>query len=322
MTATIESTLPTYMDGNCRLILTPDADEYEFRTVRRGGLGASDMSTILGLNPWSDLHTLWMDKVHGVEQEVHDRMRLGQALEPFIRDKFARDTGIDVDLCGMLQSTEKPFMRYSPDGLTSDGGLFEAKSTAWWQAHHWDDGQTADHAEIQVQDGMFVTGATHAWVAALIDGNPERFEVRRVERDDEFIAAMVDAAETFWTEYIVGNVEPPLTFASLDWAKDRWTPTESNPVDIGVDGLALVKRLLAAKSAEKEAKRLAEDCEAQVRALVQDGSEVMVGDRKLGTFKSVTQRRLSNTLMKDAGLDPEDFKTESTYTRFYWAKGV
>lgn len=322
MTETLETQLPQYMRGNCHLLLPENAPIAEWRKVRRGGLGASDMSTILGLNPWGDLHGLWLDKTRGVEQEPHDRMLLGHALEPFIRDKFVRDMGIDVELCGILQSDAKSFIRYTPDGLTSDGGLFEAKSTAWWNAHHWDDGQVADHAEIQVQCGMYVTGAPHAWVAALIDGRPENFEVRKVMRDEKFIEAMIDAAELFWNTYILGDVEPPLTAASLDWAKEHWTPKPSKPVDIGDEGLSLFKRMQAAKEAVKAASTIADECEAQLRALVQDGSDVKVGDRKLGSFKTVHQRRVNRDLMKKDGVDPEKYMKETTFSRFFWKRGI
>lgn len=307
---------------SCRLVLPAGATINRWRGERRNGLGASDMSTVLGLNPWNDLHGLWMNKTLGVEVAENDRMRLGNALEPFIRDKFVRDTGIDVAECGLLESLERPHMRYTPDGLTDDGGLFEAKSTAWWNSADWDDDQVADHAEIQVQAGMYVTGRTHAWVCALVDGNPDRFHVRRVKRDERFIAAMVDAADVFWREYVLANVEPPLTAASLDWTKTTWTPKAGKVTNIGDEGLAAVKRLRAAKHAESVAARAAAEAEAVVRSMVKNGGVVKVGKREIGALREVTANRVDQDLLRADGIDPDKYKKESTYTRFFWKSGV
>lgn len=314
--------LPAAVLKLCRLLLPAGAPLDQWRGERRGGIGASDLSAILGLNPYADAHSVWMNKVLGVEVAENDRMRLGNALEPFIRDKFVRDEGIDVELCGLLESRSKPFMRYTPDGITADGGLFEAKSTAFWLADDWADDQVADHAEVQVQGGMFVTGLKHAWVCAMIGGDPDKFEVRRVKRDDEFIEFMVDAVETFWNEYVLAGVEPPLTGRSLDWAKSQWTPKPDKAVNIKDEGRALVKQLRAARHAESVAKRKGDDAEARLRALVKDANIVKHGKLVLGTARTITQRRISQDLLRADGIDVEAFKTESTHTRLSWNRGI
>lgn len=312
---------PEVLD-HARLLLPAGASLDEWRGERRGGIGASDLSAILGLNPYSDAHDVWMNKVLGVEAVENDRMRLGHTLEPFIRDKFIRDEGIDVELCGLLESREKPFMRYTPDGLTSDGGLFEAKSTAFWLADQWADDQVADHAEVQVQGGMFVTGLRHAWVCAMIGGDPEKFEVRLVRRDDEFIAFMVDAVETFWNEYVLTGVEPPLTGRSLDWAKSEWKPKPDKTVNIKDDGQALVKQLRAARHAESVARRKGDDAEAKLRALVKDANVIKNGRTVLGTARTVAQSRVSADLLRADGIDPDDYRKTTEHTRLSWNKGI
>lgn len=304
------------------LLLPASAPLERWRAERRNGIGASDLSAILGLNSYSDIHDVWMNKVLGAETPENDRMRLGRALEPFIRDKFIRDMNINVTECGLLESRAKPFLRYTPDGLTSDGGLFEAKSTAFWLAGDWEEDQVADHAEVQVQGGMFVTGRSHAWVAAMIGGDPEKFEVRRVERDQEFIDFMVDAVETFWTEYVLARVEPPLTGASLDWVKREWEPVPDKAVNVRDDGQALVRRLLAARHAESAAKRQGDTAEAQLRALVKDATIIKNGRLILGRSRTITQRRLSADLLRADGIDPDQYKTETSHTRLSWNKGV
>lgn len=317
MTTTHETSIYTH----CRTLdLVANTPEWELE--RRNGFGASDMSTVLGLNPWEDWHSLWMQKVWGVQPAVNWRMRIGHALEPIIREKFEEDTRMTVEQHPMVQSLSHPFIRYTPDGFTDDGGLFEAKSTTWLLAHQWADEQTADHAEIQVQAGMFVTGKEHAWVAAMIDADPDRLEIRRVERDQEFIDHMIEVAEHLWVNYILAEVEPPLTALSLDWIKQEFSEADEDSVDIGDDGLTLYQQMKAAKEAAKAAETLAAEKEAQLRQLVGNKGVVMVGDRKIGTRKKITQRRLDQQKLIAAGLDPDEYKTESSYTRFYFSKGA
>lgn len=317
--------LPVAFQEFCRpMDLVANTPEWE--QERGNGLGASDMSAVLGLNPYQDRHGLWMVKVMGVHDPVNWRMRIGHALEPVVREKFEEDTGLVVSQHGMVQSISHPFLRYTPDGFTSDGGLFEAKTTSWYLADQWADDQTADHAEIQVQAGMFVTGARHAWVAAMIDANPDRFEVRRVERDDEFIADMLATATFFWEHYVQGHREPPLSAQSLQWAKDHYVDNSGEPVDIGDEGLQLLREMNAAKAEIKKLKSVVDEKEAMLRERIGDGNVIQVGELTLGTRKPVTTRSLNQKELSadllEHGIDLDDYRTEKTSARIYWKKGV
>ena len=294
----------------------------EWERERSNGLGASDMSTVLGLNPWKDRHGLWLEKTLGIRESENWRMVIGHALEPVVRDKFVLDTGIHVVQHPMVQSLSHPFLRYTPDGFTEDGGLFEAKTTSWHLGDQWADDQVADHAEIQVQAGMFVTGAPHAWVAAMVDADPDRFHVRRVERDDGLIEDMVAVASQFWHEYVLANVEPPLTAVSLPWVKQEFSEVEEDEsVDLGGAGAELVAKLQEAKRVARAAEKEADGYEAELRRLVGNAAEVWADGSYLGKRKKVTSKRLDQKLMVAAGLDPDEFRSESSYTRFYWQGG-
>ncbi|MCQ9384383.1 YqaJ viral recombinase family nuclease [Brevibacterium moorei] len=314
------TTTPADMATHCQLVANVKSNTPEWEAERNKSLGCSDMSAVLGLNPWADQHSVWMQKVMGVKTAHTWRFDVGHALEPVVRGIFQEETGLQVDECGMLRSIPNPWLHYSPDGLIGDDALFEAKTTSWHLEDDWADDQVADHAEVQVQAAMAVTGRSRAYVAAMIDGNPDRFHIRVVERDDAFIEDMLTVAEFFWTEYVQKSVEPPLTGASLGWAKETWTrPDPEDIADIGDDGLQLLEDMQAAKQAEKAAAKIAADREAQLRALVGDRGVIMQGDRKLGTLKRVVSHRLDEALMVEDGLDPAKYKKESAYTRFFWA---
>ena len=171
-------------------VLPADADRDAWLDTRREGIGGSDASTIAGVNPYTTLYELWLDKTgYDVETRYTPEMRFGHLIEPVARQVFTEDIGVGVTLAGLQRSRSRPWQQHTPDGLTDDGGLLEIKSVGWREAHNWDDGQVADHAEVQVQHGMAVTGLTHAWVVAVIE---REFIFRRVDRNQLSAASKVD----------------------------------------------------------------------------------------------------------------------------------
>ena len=93
----------------------------------------------------------------------------------------------------------RPWQRVSVDRLTGDGGILEIKNTNYHRRREWEDDEgeiVADGAEAQAQHAMAVTGLPHAWLAAQVGGQPP--VIRRIDRDDVFIADLTAAEEEFW----------------------------------------------------------------------------------------------------------------------------
>lgn len=199
------------------LILPASASREDWLEARHAGLGGSDASTIAGVNPYSSLFELWLDKTgRAAEKEQTPEMRFGHLIEPIARQVFTEDHGIPVRRTGLHRSKQHPWMLVTPDGLTGDGGVFECKSVGWRQSGHWADGQVADHAEAQVQWSMDVTGRRHAWVCALIE---REFVFRRVDYDPDLAATLRDMAHDFWHNHVLTDAEPGMQPADLDIVK-------------------------------------------------------------------------------------------------------
>ena len=65
---------------------------------RRGGVGASDAPAIMGVSPWMDLDTLWLDKTGRRRGGFSNHaMRRGQRLEPEARALYIRTTRVRVE---------------------------------------------------------------------------------------------------------------------------------------------------------------------------------------------------------------------------------
>lgn len=192
----------------CVEVLPPGSDYEEWLRMRRRGIGGSDCSGVMGMSAYASPYTVWEDKTgRAVELDVTEAILWGNLLEPVIREQTATRLGLTVTQCGTLRSLPRPWQQFNPDGLFDDGGLLECKNTSAWMSGDWD-GQVPDHAELQTQHGMSVTGATHAWVAGLVGGN--RLVIHHVDRDDSLIELINETEETFWCDHVLTDVPPPM----------------------------------------------------------------------------------------------------------------
>lgn len=262
---------------SARELLPADAPRDAWLAARRAGIGGSDSSTLLGFNPYGSRIGLWLDKTgRWVDDRDSEAMERGRWLEPYIRDRFTWQTGIAVRECGLLQSVDHPLALFTPDGLTADGGVLEIKTTTFRNAGLWDDDEVADHAELQVQHGLGVTGLNHGWVAVSIDG---KFPlIRRVERDDVIITAIFTEIEHFWTTYVEADQAPALTGGGPESAAVRaWWPvhTEGSEHVITEELSEILEEWRHHKAAESAAKRAATDLDARARVLVGAAEYVM-----------------------------------------------
>jgi len=191
------------------LVARYDTPREEWLRLRKDGIGGSEALAILGLDPWKTRMEVWLDKLGSApDRDQSDRMRWGQIVEDSIAGWFAERTGVRVRRCGLMRNIQRPWQRVSVDRLTADGGVLEIKNTNYHRRGEWadDDGDIiADGAEAQGQHALAVTGLSHVWVAAQIGGEPP--VIRRVERDDAFIADLNACEEEFWG--LVQSQTPP-----------------------------------------------------------------------------------------------------------------
>lgn len=304
------------------LVLPADAPRPKWLEARREGIGGSDASTVAGVNRWGSRYELWLDKTgRAPEREETAAMRFGNLLEPIVADLFTEETGIPVRRAGLMRSRTRLWQQVSLDRLTGDGGLLECKTTNWRMADEWDDEQVADHAEVQTQHALDVTGRTHAWVAVLIDGRDFRF--RRVERDEELIGTLREMENRFWHDYVLADTPPPMEANALDVVKDVF-PVVLTDQHVAEDP-ERIRSLLAARKTLKEAVKDAETelkaIDAELIAAVGDAEALVIGDRPVVTRKTITARRLDLEALGEEHPELiEKYTRPSTYRRLWIPK--
>lgn len=207
---------------------------------RRNGIGGSEVGVILGFAPNSSIYKLWEKKVNPnyveeFSEETKERFYFGHKNEQTVADAFEERTGLKVKKQGMLRCIEKPFAFANVDrvivGTDENGkkGFLECKNVGWRQAEYWEGDEVPSYYYLQCQWYCYVGGYDYFYIAALIDG--WHFICKRIERNDEDIAVMLEAVEKFWNEYVVPKVEPP-----VDATEDcRKVLTAKYPQDNGVD---------------------------------------------------------------------------------------
>lgn len=313
-------TLPDWVGDSARILTTPDTTHAEWLATRATGVGASDVSAILGVNPWSGPFDVWAAKTGRAApvEETHV-MRLGHVLEPVIREFYEDHTGLTVfhqpNL--ILGHPEDEWLRYSPDGLAIEAPrLFEAKSAR--RDNEWVDSVSA-HAEAQVVAGQAVVGPTAmtADVALLLAGDVDRFHIFPIEYQQAACDFVREEVARFWHDHVLADVPPQPDYRSLAAVLDF--VGQSNPHTLTVIAgeeetrtRVLLDSYRTARDDEKDAARRKDSAKAELLLIAGDGEEVVDEEgARLFTYKSQTTRRITNAAIVAAGHDPDDFKTAS-----------
>lgn len=292
-------------------VLPWTAPRAEWLAARMAGIGGSDAPAILAMSRWNSPRDIYLDKTGRKSLDtVSWPIMVGNALEGPLLQWFSLQTGIGHTRVGLLRSTEKPWMQVSLDAYTDDGGIAECKSVGFRMADDWDDDQVADHAELQAQWGMAVTGRSHAWVIAAIGGADPVF--RRIERDQSLIDMMTDKLEKFWHDNVLADVEPPLIAIDLEPLREEWSTVEHESAIGGQAEAEAIERRQAAAANVKLWTTIQQQAEAEIVKALANAEQLVIDGAIWATRKSQTSRVVDRELLADAGIDVDDYRTERT----------
>ncbi|MEV5567586.1 lambda-exonuclease family protein [Streptomyces sp. NPDC052196] len=192
-------------------------DREQWLTVRRKGVGGSEVAAILGMSKYTSPIEVYLDKRGELpldrpqHPDLAEAAYWGLAQEPLIAKAFADRTGLSViEGPGTLANVERSWMLANVDryvltaGESTPSSLLEIKTRSAYQLDEWTGG-VPDGPALQTHWYLAVTGYEHAHVAALLGGN--RLMVHRVERDEALIGQLVAIVGEFWRGVLDGT--PP-----------------------------------------------------------------------------------------------------------------
>lgn len=266
----------------------------EWLAERRKGIGGSDAAAILGLSPWATPVQVWLDKTgRAADREETEAMRIGTELEDFVARRYMAETGRTVQRFNRMVHKGCLLGNFDrlvvPDGEKVASHMGEVRTDTVLEcktsSREWD-GDVPLYYQTQVQHYMGLEPRLkHADVACLFLGR-KHFEVFRVERDDEVIAAMSARLTAWWEKYVVGDEMPPPT--NEEDCKLLWARSNPGKTVTATDEIAdKLLRYADAKATEKAAKEIAAKLQGDICAAMGD-AEVLVGPngRPLVTWKS------------------------------------
>lgn len=193
-------------------------DHAEWMKHREGGIGSSEVGTILGLNPFETPYQLWRRK-RGIDppKEENFAMRAGHYLEDAVSRFYADATGKEIIKRSasdwLVVDGERPYLRVSPDRTfwipdrphsDRNKGILECKTTQM----QVDADNVPQHWFCQLQYQLGVAELEQGALAWLTMGR--EFGYRDITFDAEFYGWMVDEVERFWIDNIQGGQEPLL----------------------------------------------------------------------------------------------------------------
>ena len=188
--------------------------------VRRSGLGASDMGTVLGLNPWKSAFELWLDKLGKLPPwSGNDATWFGNELEDIIAKRWTTDPkspGFGMKVKRKLTTARHPVYEWAfchiDRRVIGERSCLEIKTTV--VVDDWGEPGTDEippHILVQCHHQLWVENLEVCYVAVTFL-HRRKIVYYRVERSAQWDEILCSRGSQFW-EYVRTEVEPPVDFA-------------------------------------------------------------------------------------------------------------
>lgn len=296
--------------------------------ARKDGIGASEVASVVGLNPWETPLQLWRKKV-GIDQPEPENffMKAGHYLEDAVARFYADESGREIISSSaedfMFIDPNKPFLRVSPDrtfwlsGVRNDDnkGILECKTTQ----RTIDPDELPKHWFCQVQMNLGVAGYTQGSLAWLCSGR--EFGYKDIEFAPDFYAWLVEETERFWVDNVLGKKEPePINVQDILLKYNR--QTDGKQLEVSDELFETYKELKDLKkqiAAMEENKSAMED---KLKMAFLDAEAITYGGETLATWKAAkpTMKFDDKAYLKEHADLCKDYMREVQGTRRFLLK--
>lgn len=298
---------------------TKNMSREEWLTARQTGIGGSDISAIMGVNPYATAYDVYISKTQPVEDTAGEPAYWGTTLEPVVATEFAKRNDLKIQNVNfMMRHPVHTFavanidravinpeisgnVRFKDGKLTTDT-ILEIKTASEYVAKDWGDeesDQVPDQYMCQAQWYMGVTDTQVCYMAVLIGGN--KYRQYRIERNQELIDVLFEVAEDFWVNNVLVGVAPEAT--TLQNAKDKYpkyTPDAVLDVSIEDEAVEVFNEFVELKEAEKLLKKQIEAAQTKLICTIGDNEALAIDGDIAVTYKAQVSNRFdSNSFKKD-----------------------
>lgn len=257
-----------------RVDVTPDTDDW--LAARRRTLGASDVPAVLGLSPHATPLDVYNAK-HGLDRDMDPELAFIGHAEEYTVGKWLRRFHPELGQIRrgfMARSVEAPWLHASFDRFAVKRSVWapvQIKTAHQYAGQEWSDGVPLPVA-AQIQTELFVHGSDHGWAVGFVGGR--RFELHRVDRDEEFIRdVLIPQTRAFWEEHVEAHVPPAPTTSGE--AVSLWPGDPDTEITADDYLLELLGRYAAAKERADVEAESAAGWRLEIQKRMQDASVLL-----------------------------------------------
>lgn len=276
-------------------IIRPENTDF-WLEMRKGGIGSSEIASVLGLNPWTSPYQLWLRKTGQTPpQDENFAMKAGHYLEDAVANFYQDETGRKIIKRSAIDwiaiDSEKPFLRVSPDRTywlegkhsNNNKGIVELKTTQ--MAVDADD--LPKHWFCQLQYQLGVMGLTEGSLAWLTAGR--KFGYVDVKFNQKLYDYMVEKATEFWKVNVQQKIEPKVTTVD-DVLIKHAMHTEGKFVEASNDLINAYMRIKEAKKEAADTLDSVKELEEQIKLAIGDAEGMTWQGDVIATWKAPKPR--------------------------------
>ena len=259
----------------------------EWLALRKHSVGASEVATLLHLNPYKTIYQLWEEKIAEapLEQVQNEATHFGNKLEETVAQEYAERSGRKILRDNKIRiHPECEFLTCNLDRvilpLNGEGrGVLECKTASGHAEKSWDM-EIPPMYYTQVQAQLAVTGWKWGVLALLVDGR--NFKTFDIERDDKFIASLVAIVNSFWHDYVIPQLPPPAVVEDYT----RMASHEGMIIEANEAVVAAHQQLVRVKADIKLLEENQEQLENTIKMALGTAETIMSGNKTLATWKT------------------------------------
>jgi len=260
-------------------------------------IGGSEAAAAAGIDPHRSRVGLWLEKTGRVPREETEAMRWGTLLQPVIEAEL-HERGyftIAATVPELFDASRRWLVghpdRYIREQDAEDLAVLEVKTVGQWAKREWN-GQPPLTYVAQCQHYLHLTGLDRALLAVLVGG--QRLELTEIERNDQWIATLIELEQEFLERYLIPDEPPPVRHDDADNLARMFPEHEpGRTVRLGKDALDVLAELRARTAQRDAIERQCETLRNQLKATM-GGAESALdahGDEAIH-WRTVTTERV------------------------------
>lgn len=299
-----------------------DNTRAEWLKARSKGIGGSEITAVMGLDPYRTPYALWESKTGRTADFGGNKFtRAGNYLEPVVAQMFQDETGFEV----YVPQTEHwshpdyPHLLGTPDRFVAQkhgDAVLEIKTTMRRVSREDVLEGNAISWYFQVMWYMGITGKKKGFIAWLCQG--VEFEYIEVDFNEEIFADMVDAGNRFWSDYVLAD-NPPPPISKEDIAKIVGLVLP-DAIEAPIEALTYHNQIKNNKEQIKQLEQANDELIEAVQLMMVEHSHLTYSGATLFTWKQSEATRLDTKALKEAEPDTWERYAKTSKTRTFLVK--